>query len=145
MPLIKDNTRRVQSILRGRIAAGLSEAAKEGSAIYKAELKKNTHEEYPDGPFPGPFSVPGEYPYRQTGQGFESVDYARAKRRDRRAAFGVLGDAGAGPKTPYHKKPGGMHLIWLTARGRLGPIDVMMDNVSALVRKFMFAARKVNR
>lgn len=146
MPIVKDNTRRVIAVMQGRIAAGLSSAAKEGAEQYQEALRARTHATYPDGPFDPPHSSPGDFPDRETGQGHDSVDWSRATRTRRQAAFGVLGDAGEGPRGD-HRIAGGMHLIWLMSQGRLGPTDIVTRSqyATALINAFRDRARKVNR
>jgi hypothetical protein len=142
MPIANNNRARVQRIIRSRYQAGLKAAAERGAQKYRESVIWKTHDTYPGGPFPEPHSAPGQYPDRETGQGWESIAAVMDQFNDR-AAFGVKGSAGAGPYEPYHDIPGGMHLIWLTRQGsdRLGPIDIVRYQGRELSAAFRTASR----
>jgi len=129
MPIGRRNIGKVLRVMRAKVRNGLAFTALKGSELYKEAVSRVTEPNYPVGPFPGPHSSAGEYPYRETGQGYESIDYAKGPDR---AAFGIKGSRG--------KRGGGMHLIWLTGKGRLGPINIVQDNKPELRREFMAGA-----
>lgn len=139
MPIKKDNVQRFKRIMRAKIRNGLSFAALRGAELYEEGVTEKTHPTYPRGPFKPPHSARGEFPDRETGQGQESIDWA-VHDSGTKAAFGVKGVAGAGPKGK-HRIPGGMHLIWLTRRGRKGPVDVVQDHRDDLASEFIQGAK----
>ena len=138
MPIKSNNRERIQRIINAKIKNGLSFAALAGSEIYRDGVAEKTHATFPTGPFDPPHSRPGDFPDRETGQGHDSIEWA-IHDSGRKAAFGVQGKAGAGPRGD-HQIAGGMHLIWLTRHGRKGPVDVVQDNREDLAREFIAGA-----
>lgn len=138
MPISKNNVERAKRIMRAKIRNGLTFAALKGSELYQDAVAAKTHSTFPAGPFDPPHSSRGEFPDRETGQGHESIDYAIAE-DGRKSAFGVKGKAGVGPRGK-HKIPGGMHLIWLTGKGRLGPVQILTEHTEEFASEFKAGA-----
>lgn len=139
MAIRRNNVERTVRIMRAKIRNGLTFSALRGAEIYKEEVAAQTHSTFPTGPFLPPHSSSGQYPDRETGQGHESIDYA-THTSELKAAFGIKGQAGVGPRG-RHRIPGGMHLIWLTGKGRLGPTNVVTDNRQELATEFVDGAK----
>ena len=100
-----DNTKLFERQLEDALNISLLAAAQVGADKYFAEATKNQVEDPPV-----ERSRPGQFPYRETGQGSDNIA-AESVPSERAAGYGVRTD--------------GMHLIWLTNRGRRGPIDIV--------------------
>lgn len=132
---------KIEAAARAKIAAGLYASALEGAQLYLRNVTKKTEPNHPTGPFPGPHSSPGEYPYRETGQGSENIR-AEINVATLEAGFGVMGaKQGIGPKGA-HQEAGGIHLIELILMGRRGPDNTLLENKEQVAQAFKRAARR---
>lgn len=131
---------KIETELKRKLANGMLRCAEEGAKLYRKEVTKVTERGFPSGPFPGPHSSTGEYPYRETGQGADNIGFELLP-GEPSAAFGVKG-----PKTGTikhgHDKPGGLHLTDLMLDGRLGPDSIVRDQKEQLARAFIRGAKK---
>lgn len=128
--------------VRAKLEAGLETAALRGEELYRAAVTEKVHPNAPVGPFfDEDSSAPGEYPAARTFQGADSIA-SGLDARTLRARFGVVGKGGAGPRVG-HKVAGGLHLIHLTTRGRLGPVEIIRDHRAEIARAFVQGARAV--
>lgn len=136
-----DRTAGLKRELTHLVAKGLLAAAKRGHKLYADAVSEHQDVNSPTGPFLGPSSSPGEYPYMDTTQGFRNVT-SEIRPDHRAAAFGVMGpDTGFLLDPEYHEVAGGLHLIWLTSKGRLGPEDILKRRPEEFVRAFQSGAK----
>ena len=137
MPVRRNNTIRVQETLRRKVAVGLGCAADrlaEEYAFNVSEVQGNIPPHVP------PHSVPGEYPHIEFGQGAQNIGSGVSLERLESRA-GLKGEAtGTGPIGPYHQVPGGMHLHYLTDRGRLGVVDTFREHTEEIAEEFRSCA-----
>lgn len=140
--IVGNQRKRLERYARAAANAGVQFVASRASQLYKEAVRAKTHDTFPVGPFDPPHSVPGEFPDRETGQGHDSIDW-EANEGQLAAAFGVRGPTtGEGPRGD-HQQAGGMHLIWLTAKGRKGPEDIVSENRKELEAAFKLGVRSV--
>ena len=119
-----DNTGLFERKLSDALDSSLLAMAEVGADAYFVEATKN-EEQGP--PFDGPHSRPGQYPFRETGKGSDNI-----------AAEGLPGQRCAG----FGVRKEGIHLIYLTNRGRRGPIDVIKKYQSKMRVAFKVEMRR---
>ena len=129
---------RIEIELKRRLAAGMLSCAQEGAKLYRKEVTKVTESGFPSGPFPGPHSSPGEFPYRETGQGADNIAVELLP-AEPAAGFGLKGPK-TGSRKRGHRKAGGLHLSFLMGQGRLGPDSVVRNDKAALAAAFIKGA-----
>lgn len=149
MPITLNNLKRFERYAKAVAFAQVQFAATSGKELYKEAVSQGKDDNTPTGPFRGPSSKPGQYPFQDSTQGFRNIA-AEFKKRKRIAAFGVKGPDRGTARTirtaagVFKKQvPGGLHLIFLLQKGRKGPVHVVRENRSKIIAASKRGARSI--